>query len=281
MKKLSNDPTVNPSSTEEMSPIIYKEKGKLAYISINTKMNAVNIENAKLLTKFLTQADENPKINVIIIKSEGDRIFSAGFDLNMFANGVTAQLTNDILVYGGSVSRTIFFCKKPVIAQIQGSAVGLGAIIALSSDFRFVARKEDLFFQLPEIDIKMFPATGPTAMAIKVLGIPHAQEMLLTGRKVFLDEFNRWGAITEIVEPDQLAKTVRKFAKNLAMKPSHLLFSIKSAINMIGFDQAKKWYELENKMARFNTDVLVNQNETSLEEFLKEMWATFTAGIMK
>ncbi|MHA1775660.1 MAG: hypothetical protein DRO88_01445 [Promethearchaeia archaeon] len=269
----------SPSDLENTdSPIIYEERKKLAYISINTKMNAVSIETAKLLVKHIQEADKNPKIHVIIIKSEGERVFSAGFDLNMFRNGVTLEILDDLLTYGGAVSKAIFFCKKPVIAQVQASAIGLGAIIVLSSDFRFVADREGLFFQLPEIDINMFPATGPTAMAIRTLGPVHAQEMLLTGRKIPLAEFDRWGAITQIVPPEELASTVRKFARNLAKKPPNLLFSIKSAINMISYDQAKKWYALENEFADFNVRMLGNLEHPLLEEFLDEMWEKYTQG---
>lgn len=263
------------------SPIIYEEKKKIAYLSINTKMNAVSIETAKILVECLKKADENPKIQVIVIKSEGDRVFSAGFDLNMFRNGVTLEILDDLLTYGGAVSKAIFFCKKPVIAQIQASAIGLGAIITLSCDFRFVADREDLFFQLPEIDINMFPATGPTAMAIRTLGPVHAQEMLLTGRKIPLKEFASWGAVTQIVAPEDLASTVRKFARNLAKKPANLLFSIKSAINMMSYDQASRWYQLENEFAKLNTRILGNLEHPPLDEFLEKMWEKYTPGKAK
>ncbi|MHA1673059.1 MAG: enoyl-CoA hydratase/isomerase family protein [Promethearchaeota archaeon] len=275
---MSNEPTNIPVEEEKSAPLLYTEKSKVAYISINTKMNAINIKLAKQLVSLLKQADENPKINVIVIKSEGTRVFSAGFDLRMFSQGISMDILNDLLEFGGSISRTIFFCKKPVISQIQGSAIGLGAIIALSSDFRFVANREDLFFQLPEVDINMFPATGPTSMALRVLGIAHAQEMLLTGRKVPLKEFDRWGAVTRIVEPDELKKTVRKFAKNMAQKPSNLVHSIKSAINMMSYDQASRWYELENEFARYNVKVLGNLEHPPIDTFLEDMWKEYTAG---
>ncbi|TFH26027.1 MAG: enoyl-CoA hydratase/isomerase family protein [Promethearchaeota archaeon] len=275
---MSNDPVEIPVDEEKTAPILYTEKNKVAYISINTKMNALNIELAKLFVSFLKQAEENPKIHVIVIKSEGDRIFSAGFDLRMFSQGISMDFLNELLTFGGAISKTIFFCKKPVISQIQASAIGLGSIMALSSDFRFVANREDLFFQLPEVDINMFPATGPTAMAIRVLGAVHAQEMLLTGRKVYLKEFNQWGGVTEIVEPEELGKTVKKFAKNLAQKPPNLLHSIKSAINMMSYDQALKWFELEDKMAQYNVKVLGNLEHPPIDTFLADLWKEYTAG---
>ncbi|WP_457558319.1 enoyl-CoA hydratase/isomerase family protein [Candidatus Harpocratesius sp.] len=258
--------------------VIYEEKQKIAYITINTKMNAVSIETSKLLLKYIKNADINPKVHVIVIKSEGNRVFSAGFDLNMFRNGVTLEILNDLLTYGGAISKAIFFTKKPIIAQIQASAIGLGTIIALSCDFRFVANRDDLFFQLPEIDINMFPATGPTVMAVKTLGIVHAQEMLLTGRKIPLAEFDKWGAVTRIVEPELLEKTVKKFARGLAKKPSNLLFSIKSAINMIGYDQARKWFELEDEFANYNVRVLGNLDHPPLDDFLESQWKKYTKG---
>ena len=250
-------------------------KGKVAYITINTKMNTINFEDAKLLAKHLKEADSSEKVNCVVLKSEGDSVFSAGFDLALFKAGLNQEVIDNILNYGREISRTIFFMKKPVIAQIQGKTIGLGCIMALSCDFRFVANKPDIFFQLPELDLKIFPATGPTAMSVHVLGPVRAKEMLLTGRKVPLEEFDRWGGVTQIVEPELLRKTVKKFARSLVAKPKELLHLVKPAINIMAYEQAKNWYELENEMARYYFDGLFEKDREELDAFVSKMWEKY------
>ncbi|MHA1512317.1 MAG: enoyl-CoA hydratase/isomerase family protein, partial [Promethearchaeota archaeon] len=210
MSEKNNNPESESISSD---PVLYKVKMGIAYITLNTKMNTINMDTARKIVQLLTEADKNPKVKVVVLNSIGDKVFSAGFDLAMFQQGFSDKIMDDLLLYGRDISRAIYFLKKPVISQIQGSAIGMGCIMALASDFRFVANKEGLFFRLPEIDIQIFPATGPTAMAVNILGVSHAKDMLITGRKVFLDEFDRWGAITKICEPENLASEVKKFAR--------------------------------------------------------------------
>jgi enoyl-CoA hydratase/carnithine racemase len=274
----SNIPQASEPSLEDL--IQFKEKLGLAYITINRpdKMNSLNTPMFKRLVTVLKECDQNKKVKVIIIKSTGDKVFSAGFDLSIFKQGFTEQVTSDILGWGRDVSRSIFFTKKPVVAQMQGSCVGLGCIMALSCDFRFMAKKPDNFMQLPELALKIFPATGPTAMAVNILGIAHAKDMLFTGRKIPIEEFDRWGGFTKLCEPDALEDDVKKFARALAENAESLLYETKTAINIMSFDKAKDWYDLENEMAVYYFNGLMGKAPSDLDEFLKQMWQKYGKG---
>ena len=266
------------SPETELGPVSSFIKRKVAYITVNTKMNTFNFPTVNEFVAHLQAAEQNPKVRVVVIKTTGLKVFSAGFDLSLFKEGINETVIDNLLTQGGAVSRTIFFMTKPVISQIQSHAIGLGCIIALSSDFRFVARKSDLFFHLPEIDIGIFPATGPTAMAVNVLGAAHAKDMLLTGRKILLDEFDRWGGITRICDPDTLNEDVKEFAKNLAKKPSNLLRTIKPSINIMAYRQALDNYNLENDMAHYNLAKITGEPHEPLEEFIREQWKKYGKG---
>ena len=274
MKKMSIEET-------ESEPVLYNVKLGIAYITLNTKMNTINMDTARKLVQLLNESDKNPKVKVIVIKSMGDKVFSAGFDLAMFKQGFNDKIMSDLLSYGRDISRAIYFLKKPVISQIQGSAIGMGCIMALSSDFRFVAKKEGLFFRLPEIDINIFPATGPTAMAVNILGVSHAKDMLYTGRKVPLEEFDHWGAITKVCEPENLADEVKKFARELAQKNQTLMKMIKPAVNIMTFEKAKDWFDLENEMAENYFAGLLSKEEFDLDKFIHEMWEKYGKGSPK
>ncbi|UYP47058.1 Fatty acid oxidation complex subunit alpha [Candidatus Lokiarchaeum ossiferum] len=275
---MTEEEIIVENDQNEETRIQLKIKSKIAYITINTKMNTINIDVAKLLVKRLREAEENPKVSCVVLKSEGESVFSAGFDLALFANGLNQEVVDNILSHGREISRTIFFMKKPVIAQIQGKTIGLGCIIALSCDFRFVANKPDIFFQLPEIDLKIFPATGPTAMSLHVLGPVHAKEMLLTGKKVPLEQFDRWGGVTELVEPELLGKTVKKFARSLTQKPTELLHLVKPAINIMAYNKAKDWYDMENEMARHYFDGFFENPRDEIDAFIDKMWKKYGFG---
>ncbi len=262
----------------EPAPVSMEIKRKVAFITVNTKMNTFNFPTVNKFVEILQAAEKNPKVRVVVIKTAGTKIFSAGFDLSIFKEGINETVINNLLQQGGAISRLIFFMTKPVITQIQASAIGMGCILALSSDFRFVARKSELFFHLPEIDIGIFPATGPTAMAVHVLGAAHAKDMLLTGRKIYLEEFDRWGGITRVCDLDTLDEDVKEFAKNLAKKPRNLLQTIKPSVNMMAYRHALECYSLEDDMTRYNLAKITGETDIPLEDFVREQWKKYGKG---
>jgi enoyl-CoA hydratase/carnithine racemase len=185
------------------------------------------------------------------------------------------QKNIDILLNDGArISKKIHFLKKPVIMQIQGPAVGTGTIMTLLADVRIVANKKDIFFQLPELIIGpgIFPATGPTVGAVKLLGNARAKDMLFTGRRVSLAEFNSWGVVNKIVDsPEDLPNVVKNYAKELSRKSLELLALTKNAINTMSTRLANEFYNLENDYAEYYFDGLKGEPRIELDEFLKNM----------
>ena len=262
----------------ESKRIHFKIHDKIAFITINSKLNILDLDSAKQLTKCLIQADSSDEVNVVVVKSSGDRVFSAGFDLKMFEHGMTEELRKNLSQHGRAISLALFFMKKPVITQIQGSAIGMGCIMVLASDFRFVAQKDSTFFRLPEVDMDMFPITGPTAMAVFSLGQFHAKDMLLTGRKVSLEEFSQWGAITKLCPPEKLEQEVNLFAQSLAAKKSFAMRTIKPAINLMAFAQAMNWFDLENELQEFKS-IQFDHVKKNVSNKIKEIWNKYGKGI--
>ena len=187
----------------------------------------------------------------------------------------------DILSNDGSrISKKIHFLKKPVIMQIQGPAVGTGTILALLADVRIVANKKNIFFQLPELIIGpgIFPATGPTVGAVKLLGNARAKDMLLTGRRVSLEEFNSWGVINQIVDPpEDLPNVVKNYAKELSKKSLEILALTKNAINTMSTRLANEFYNLENDYAEYYFAGLKGESRIELDEFLEKMAKKYTS----
>jgi enoyl-CoA hydratase/carnithine racemase len=269
----------------ELTPeekVQYKDIGKVGFMTLNNpkKRNAIDMSMVARILDILKQVDNDPKIKCLVIKSTGDQTFCAGWDLTMFQQ-VNQTLIDNLLNIGATISRTIYFLKKPVIMQIQGPAVGMGSIMSLVADFRICAKRDDLFFQLPELDLGpgIPAATGPTVGAVNLLGVAHAKDMLLTGRKISLAEFDKWGVVTQIVDPaTELDEEVKKFARKLSSKNGNLLTFTKQTINMMSLPTAKECWELENEMARFHFDGMMGKPQGDFDEFLKHLWAKYGKG---
>ncbi len=257
-----------PMSEQTNEPIIYQKRGKIAFITINTKMNTLNLENTKKFLDVLNQAEEDPKVSVIVLKTSGDKVFSAGWDLSMFQTDFKS-IQEEFFKYCGSVSKTMFLMKKPIIAQVQGSAIGTGVTLQCSSDFRIVANKKDIFWRLPEVDLPLFPTTGPTISTYSVIGPIHTKDMLMTGRDVLLEELDKWGAFTKVVEPEELEKETLRLAKQLARKPTNLIQTIKPMMNILTMNPAEKFYQIEDEMGEYFFADYINQEDPGdIDEFI-------------
>jgi enoyl-CoA hydratase/carnithine racemase len=274
-------PSDVPAAPPPEQKVLFETKsgGRIAVITINNpnKMNAMNIDMAKAIVGYLKEADASPKVKCVIIKSAGEKIFTAGWDLSMF-KVFTDQLKEDLLNYGSEVSRTIFFLKKPVIVQLQGSAIGAGCIISLAADFRFVAKKEGVVFSLPELELNIPGATGPTVNSTAILGLARSKLMMLGCEKVSLEQMDKWGFITKVCEPAELEDDVKKFARSLIEKSGTLLATQKAMHNIIGAGMMKQYYDMENEVANFFFEKKGTETPEELDTFVTNLWSKYGSG---
>ncbi len=271
MEKPPSDGNSNPPTTSEPMPVIFETKGKIGYVLVQTKLNIFTLEMAEDITKNLREMIENPRIKVIVFKTAGTRIFSAGWDLSLFQTGLTLPKIEKIVRIGSLLTRTIIDCKKPTIAQIQGSAIGFGCILAMACDFRICADQPELFFQLPEFSLGIYPGTGATAAPLKTLGVEHTREMLLTGKKIPLTQMNMWGAITEILPIDELPKSTKKFAKTIAKSDGMMITLLQHALPRMGAVSDTHLMDLEEKFTYYYFHKTFKQESRDLAEFLKDL----------
>ncbi len=261
-------------SAEDM--VLYKEKGKIAYITFNRpeKLNAMNIPCLKRILELIRQVDTNPKIKVLVFNAVG-RLFSTGYDLKMFKMPMNQEDLDYFLDVAATLSKSLRMLKKPTIAEIHGSAIGFGCIVAFAVDFRFVANKEDLYFHLPELGIGIFPASGPTTNPLIQLGGMRAKEMLLADERIFVPKLDKWGVITELCEPEELAKKVKRFARNLAEKDETLLYTTKTALTIMEKRFLEDCYNIEREFAKHWVKNLITKDTSELDSLIKSMWEKY------
>ena len=179
--------------------------------------NAINPEVSYSIHEALLQLQDDSKLQVAIITGSGDRIFSAGWDLKEIAAMESNQdaLDSSLNCPGGFAGITEFWgLKKPVIAAVNGMAVGGGFEIALACDIIIAADHVEFF--LPEMQRGFLPDAG--AIQILPRRIPYnvAMEILYTGRRMNAEEAKHWGMVNQVSQKDNLMQTARKMATTVA-----------------------------------------------------------------
>lgn len=261
----------NSQQQSQADLLLYEEKKGVAYITIN-RPEAKNSLNADILDRIpsiLKVIAENRKIKVVVIRSTGDRVFSAGLDLK-WVTSLGAEALNIVYNKATKVSESILKCPKVVITQIQGAAVGWGTMVFLNSDFRIVADSPDVFFQLPEVDVGIPAATGATLLPVIHLGIERAKRMLLLREKVGI-EFMK-DLITKVVPKERLNEETEEFAKEIAKHPNnHLIQLTKASINIMGQNLVQRFFEVEKDVL----DYAKSAEKPGIVEYNLELWKKF------
>lgn len=186
-----------------------KLEDKVLVVTINRpdSMNALHpAANAELADVFDTFAADNNQW-VAIITGSGERAFSAGNDLKFQASGGAMSIPDS--GFGGLTSR--FNLTKPVIAAVNGVAMGGGFEIALACDL--IIASEKAVFALPEPKVGLAALAGGLHRLPRQIGMKHAMGMILTGRRVSAHEGAALGFVNEVVPADQLMDAARKWAK--------------------------------------------------------------------
>jgi crotonobetainyl-CoA hydratase len=220
-KTISKQSQVTQEATMSSDEIIKTaQDGYVLEITLNRPpANAINRATSRAIYSACAKLQESDDLRVGIITGEGERLFSAGFDLKEAASdGIDRTLDTDPEHGegpGGFAGITEFYTlTKPLIAAVNGGAIGGGFEIALACDLIVMA--EESYFQLPEMKVGILPDGGGIQRLPK--RVPHnvAVDMMLTGRRMYADEALNWGLAREVVPRDQLMETVRELAHQIA-----------------------------------------------------------------
>jgi len=178
----------------------------------NPPHNHLGLGTISELGDAFDSADRDPDIRAILLRSEG-RVFCAGADL-VNANPVAEPLSPGKRSPFYVAAARLFGVATPVVAAVQGAAVGAGLGLALVADFR-VATPEARFVA-NFVALGLHPGFGISAVLERVIGRQRAAMMLLTGRRIRGDEAERWGLVDQLVPPDRLDETALALAREIA-----------------------------------------------------------------
>lgn len=200
-----------------MPPTTFELRDKVAVIQLNRpeKLNALTCEMLERLAEvFLYIKSQPPEIcRAAILMGAGTRAFSAGTDIAEIAplDEEGAQRASE---RGQEVCNRIEHCGVPVIAAINGAALGGGLELALACHLRVASKTAQL--GLPEVKLGVIPAYGGTQRLARAVGEARALELMLTGESVSAEEAQRIGLVNRVVEPERVLAEAKSLADEIA-----------------------------------------------------------------
>lgn len=190
-------------------------------------LNALNAETVENIGRVFYEAREDPSVRCAIVTGAGDKAFVAGADINELAN-MTPISGKFVSEQGQSVFLQIERFPKPVIAAINGFALGGGCELALACHIRIASDTAQL--GLPEVSLGIIPGYGGTQRIVRLLGKGKAFELVCSGERIGAAEAERIGLVNKVVPADQLMSTAVEMARKIASRSP---VAVRAAIEVI------------------------------------------------
>ena len=266
---------------------LFNIKDNIAFLTVNRPevRNALNSECWSELEKFIDIVNKDESIKVAIITGEGRKAFVSGADINFLRERTMVSaiegLAQNILI-------KLSDCNKPIIAAINGLALGAGCELAMACDIRIAS--ENASFGLPELGLGILPSAGGTQRLAKLVGLGRAKEIILTGRMVKATEAREIGLVSQVVSIEDLMQEAISIANIILKKApiatrltkklisssmstdqnAGMLLEILSYGVLMASDDKKEgveaFFEREHQSLRINKIILKN----STEDYMKK-----------
>lgn len=235
--------------------ILVEQRDKIAFITINrpNQLNALNKSTIAELNKALSSANDDAGVRVVILTGSGEKSFVAGADIKEFADFSIAQ--------GGELAQKgqellfsfIENMSKPVIAAVNGFALGGGLELAMASHIRVASTNARM--GLPEVSLGVIPGYGGTQRLAQLVGRGKANEMVFTAGMIKADEALTWGLVNAVVEPEELLAKAEEMASKIIANSGSAIASAIRAINANYTDGVNGYHsEIEEFGKCFATD---------------------------
>jgi len=200
------------------STVIYTKKDHVGYITLNRPEvgNIINLKLAQELEDVCLKINQDEDIYVVILTGAGDKAFCSGSKLEKSGTRY-------------NVATAIASIDRPVIAAVNGDALGQGLELALSCDIRLASDKAN--FGLPQVAQGLIPSDGGTQRLPRIIGRGKALELILTAETITAEEALNIGLVSKVVSQKNLATEAEALAKTIAAKAPIALRYIKEAVN--------------------------------------------------
>ena len=246
--------------------IKYEVKENIGYVTINRPkaMNALNMDVLGELYDVFTKIDADKDLRAVIVTGEG-KAFVAGADIAQM-HELNPLEGREMMILGHKVMNLIENNTKPVIAAVNGFALGGGCELSMACDIRIASEKAK--FAQPEVGLGIIPGFCGTQRLARLVGKGMSKYMILTTEMIKADEAYRIGLVQKVVAPEELMAEAERVAKLIASKAPIAVSTAKSAINN-GYDMDLKsasQFEVETFTAAFSSD----DKEEGMAAFLEK-----------
>ena len=228
-----------------------RENSLIIYLSREERMNAFTLTMQQEIVKVLDDAEENDDIKAIIFTGDG-KAYCAGADLSSggdtFDNRKGRERTNDVVRdSGGLLTLRLFKCKKPLIAAVNGAAVGIGATMLLPMDTRICSDQARFGFVFAKRGI--VPEAASSWFLPRLIGINKALELCYTGKVISAEEAKEIRLISEILNQDKLIDRALEIAKEFTAESSQISIALTRQMmwRMLGADDPMEAHKIDSR----------------------------------
>jgi enoyl-CoA hydratase len=214
--------------------IIFQKQGNVGVIKFNRPkaLNAINPQLVSEMHQALDEIEKDPALRVVVLTGEGDKAFIAGADISYMVN-LPPLAARSWSAQGHELGFRIENFPLPVIACVNGFALGGGAEMAMACDFIYAS--ENAKFGQPEINLGIIPGFGGTQRLSRLVGKARAKELCMTGGMIGAQEAKAIGLVNRVFPADKLWEETLKTAGLIASKGKVSLRSVKQCIHR-GYD---------------------------------------------
>lgn len=251
--------------------LIILENGILTVV-INRveKMNALNQELLRELNNVLDEVERNPEVRSVIITGAGSKAFVAGADIAEF-NGLSKEEAMALAKRGQDTFARIENSSKPIVAAVNGFALGGGCELAMSCHFRVAA--DNAKFGQPEVNLGLIPGYGGTQRLVQLIGKGKAMELLMSAQMIDANEAKELGLVNYVTAPDSLLAQTREILSLINSKAPLAVAGCIKAANAV-FDESQNGFETEIK--EFGNCFDTEDMKEGVSAFLEKRKAVFT-----
>lgn len=233
------------------------------------KMNALNIETFSELDQVLTEAEKNPEIKVLLITGAGEKAFVAGADISELAT-ISKEDAMRLAANGQRIFQRIEDFSKPVVAMVNGFALGGGCELAMACHIRYAS--DNAKFGLPEVTLGILPGYGGTQRMVHLAGKGKALELMFTGNMISAAEAKEIGLVNQVTPAAELQATCEKLAQRIAQLAPIAQQHIIKAANTAVYNPQKGY---EQEVNSFGALTLTEDFREGTKAFLEKRKAEF------
>ncbi|MGD0805066.1 MAG: enoyl-CoA hydratase-related protein [Candidatus Bathyarchaeia archaeon] len=214
----------------EEKPVIMETQNNILKITINrpSKLNSISSEMLKTIADAIEKANSDKSIRCVVITGSGDRAFSAGADIDEFSKLTPAQ-AKDYSGTGKIAMKKIKTAEKPIVAAINGFALGGGCELASWCDFRVASDKAKL--GQPEANLGVIPGWGGTKILAELIGKQNAKLLITTGETVSAEEARHMGLVDKVFPAAEFNVKVDEFVAKLVLASPSVIGAVKRLTN--------------------------------------------------